>query len=100
MQLSEEFYHAMQDMFGVLTNGKNNVEFEAKNIALIVAGESNAPYVDYDNGIPKSYKEFLYYSSLEMSASLKAYIQNNYISNGRFFLNIGSDEKTITILRL
>ena len=85
LQLSEEFYHAMQDMFGVLTNGKNNVEFEAKNIALIVAGESNAPYVDYDNGIPKSYKEFLYYSSLEMSASLKAYIQNNYISNGRFF---------------
>lgn len=47
-----------------------------------------------------SNKEFLYYSSLEMSASLKAYIQNNYISNGRFFLNIGSDEKTITILRL
>ena len=32
-----------------------------------------------------SNKEFLYYSSLEMSASLKAYIQNNYISNGRFF---------------
>ena len=85
LQMTEEMYHAYQDMNNVLVNSKYNVEFEAKTIALVVAGESFAPNISTANGIPQSYKDDVYIYSGTERAVLTKYLNDNYVRNGVIF---------------
>lgn len=85
LQVVEELHHATLDMDKALVGADYNVEFEAKTVASIVAGDAEGPKIDMKNGISPLYNDGLYFSAMESLKAVRKYIEENYVKFGTLF---------------